>query len=140
MSLLILAVGWAYTQICRIYPDGGGVYTAAKHKSRTAGRRRRTPAVRRLHGDRQPECARRIPLLRLPLQKHAQVAESNTAANTGDQAKIQDAGDSIITESDSAHTVDLPALPPGVSISTDIKNVHYECGQETPARGRHVDS
>jgi amino acid transporter len=35
MSLLILAVGWAYTQICRIYPDGGGVYTAAKHTSRT---------------------------------------------------------------------------------------------------------
>jgi amino acid transporter len=34
MSLLILAVGWAYTQICRIYPDGGGVYTAARHKSR----------------------------------------------------------------------------------------------------------
>jgi amino acid transporter len=34
MSLLILAVGWAYTQICRIYPDGGGVSTAAKHKSR----------------------------------------------------------------------------------------------------------
>jgi amino acid transporter len=35
MSFLILAVGWAYTQICRIYPDGGGVYTAAKHTSRT---------------------------------------------------------------------------------------------------------
>lgn len=35
MSLLILAVGWAYTQICRIYPDGGGVYTAAKHRNRT---------------------------------------------------------------------------------------------------------
>jgi len=35
MSGLILGVGWAYTQICRIYPDGGGVYTAAKHKSRT---------------------------------------------------------------------------------------------------------
>src|SRR3954452_13786501 len=35
MSLLILAVAWAYTQICRIYPDGGGVYAAAKHKSRT---------------------------------------------------------------------------------------------------------
>src|SRR5688572_25304085 len=33
MSLLVLAVGWAYTQICRIYPDGGGVYTAAKQKS-----------------------------------------------------------------------------------------------------------
>src|SRR5881394_2340778 len=35
MSLLILAVGWAYTQICRIYPDGGGVYTAAKSRGRT---------------------------------------------------------------------------------------------------------
>lgn len=32
MSLLILAVAWAYTQICRIYPDGGGVYTAARHR------------------------------------------------------------------------------------------------------------
>lgn len=37
MSLLILAVGWAYTQICRIYPDGGGVYTAAKQRSRLLG-------------------------------------------------------------------------------------------------------
>ena len=37
MSLLILAVGWAYTQICRIYPDGGGVYTAAKSRSRMLG-------------------------------------------------------------------------------------------------------
>src|SRR5688500_16194811 len=37
MSLLILAVGWAYTQICRIYPDGGGVYTAAKQWSRILG-------------------------------------------------------------------------------------------------------
>lgn len=35
MSLLTLAVGWAYTHICRIYPDGGGVYTAAKSRSRT---------------------------------------------------------------------------------------------------------
>src|SRR5688500_3370852 len=34
MSLLVLAVGWAYAQICRIYPDGGGVYTAAKRRSR----------------------------------------------------------------------------------------------------------
>src|SRR2546421_8107311 len=33
MSLLILGVGWAYTHICRIYPDGGGVYTAAKPRS-----------------------------------------------------------------------------------------------------------
>jgi amino acid transporter len=37
MSTLILAVGWAYSEICRIYPDGGGVYTAAKQKSRLLG-------------------------------------------------------------------------------------------------------
>src|SRR5207248_4695113 len=35
MSVLIVGVGWAYTQICRIYPDGGGVYTAAKQKNCT---------------------------------------------------------------------------------------------------------
>src|ERR1043166_9360073 len=37
MSALILAVGWAYTQICRIYPDGGGVYTAASHHNPVLG-------------------------------------------------------------------------------------------------------
>lgn len=37
MSLLILGVGWAYTQICRIYPNGGGVYTAARHRSALLG-------------------------------------------------------------------------------------------------------
>jgi amino acid transporter/nucleotide-binding universal stress UspA family protein len=31
---LVAAVGWAYTIICRCYPDGGGVYSAAKHTSR----------------------------------------------------------------------------------------------------------
>ena len=33
MSALVLAVAWAYTQICRIYPDGGGVYAAARQRS-----------------------------------------------------------------------------------------------------------
>ena len=37
MNLLILAVAWAYTQICRIYPDGGGVYTAARNKHALLG-------------------------------------------------------------------------------------------------------
>ena len=37
MSLLILAVGWAYTHICRLYPDGGGVYTAGKRRARILG-------------------------------------------------------------------------------------------------------
>lgn len=30
MSLIMIAVAWAYTIICRCFPDGGGVYTAAR--------------------------------------------------------------------------------------------------------------
>lgn len=30
MSLLMTAVAWAYSIICRCFPDGGGVYTAAR--------------------------------------------------------------------------------------------------------------
>jgi amino acid transporter len=30
---LVAAVGWAYTIVCRCFPDGGGVYSAAKHTS-----------------------------------------------------------------------------------------------------------
>src|SRR5829696_7827384 len=37
MSGLILVVAWAYTQICRLYPDGGGVYTAARQRSKLLG-------------------------------------------------------------------------------------------------------
>lgn len=33
MSLLLIGVGWAYQIICRIYPDGGGVYSSARHRS-----------------------------------------------------------------------------------------------------------
>src|SRR5690242_2530012 len=34
MSVLLLGVGWAYSVVCRLYPDGGGVYSSARHKSR----------------------------------------------------------------------------------------------------------
>src|SRR5687767_9009031 len=37
MSALILAVGWAYTHICRLYPDGGGVYTAGRRRAPILG-------------------------------------------------------------------------------------------------------
>ena len=30
MSLLMAAVAWAYTVVCRCFPEGGGVYTAAR--------------------------------------------------------------------------------------------------------------
>ncbi|MEO0512726.1 MAG: universal stress protein [Planctomycetota bacterium] len=36
IGLLMLAVSWAYTLICRCFPDGGGVYTAARQLSPTA--------------------------------------------------------------------------------------------------------
>jgi len=33
MSLIMIAVAWAYTIICRCFPEGGGVYTAARQIS-----------------------------------------------------------------------------------------------------------
>lgn len=35
MSVLLVSVGWAYQVICRLYPDGGGVYSSAMQRSRT---------------------------------------------------------------------------------------------------------
>lgn len=37
MSVLLLGVGWAYQVICRLYPDGGGVYSSARHRSAILG-------------------------------------------------------------------------------------------------------
>jgi amino acid transporter/nucleotide-binding universal stress UspA family protein len=37
MSLLLVGVGWAYEIICRHYPEGGGVYSAARHRSEFLG-------------------------------------------------------------------------------------------------------
>jgi len=36
IGLLMVAVSWAYTIVCRSFPDGGGVYTAARQLSPTA--------------------------------------------------------------------------------------------------------
>lgn len=33
MSFLLIGVGWAYSVICRLYPDGGGVYSSARQRS-----------------------------------------------------------------------------------------------------------
>lgn len=35
MSLIMAAVAWAYTVVCRCFPEGGGVYTAARQVSPT---------------------------------------------------------------------------------------------------------
>lgn len=37
MGVLLLVVGWAYTVICRAYPDGGGVYAAARERAPVLG-------------------------------------------------------------------------------------------------------
>ena len=33
MCVLMIGVGWSYEIICRLFPDGGGVYSSAKHRS-----------------------------------------------------------------------------------------------------------
>jgi amino acid transporter/nucleotide-binding universal stress UspA family protein len=33
MCGLMIAVGWSYTIVCRLFPDGGGVYSSAKQRS-----------------------------------------------------------------------------------------------------------
>src|SRR3954471_2591406 len=33
MCVLMVGVGWSYEIICRLFPDGGGVYSSAKHRS-----------------------------------------------------------------------------------------------------------
>ncbi|MCC6321254.1 MAG: amino acid permease [Phycisphaerales bacterium] len=35
MSLIMIVVAWAYTVVCRCFPEGGGVYTAARQLSPT---------------------------------------------------------------------------------------------------------
>ncbi len=92
MSLLILAVGWAYSQICRIYPDGGGVYTAAKHRSRLLG----VVGALLLFADYTVTASLSaldaFHYFGLGAQQHAQVE------------KVQDAGEEIILEKEGATT------------------------------------
>ncbi|MBX6313837.1 MAG: amino acid permease [Isosphaeraceae bacterium] len=33
MCTLMIGVGWSYEIICRLFPDGGGVYSSARHRS-----------------------------------------------------------------------------------------------------------
>jgi amino acid transporter len=99
MSALILAVGWAYAQICRIYPDGGGVYTAAKHRSRTLA----VIGALLLFADYSVTASLSsldaFHYFGLPIQAHAQVAEAKKAAEAGSSsATVKDAGDTIVTE------------------------------------------
>src|SRR3954468_1837624 len=104
MSLLILAVAWAYTQICRIYPDGGGVYTAAKSKSRPLA----VVGALLLFADYTVTASLSaldgFHYFGLPLNKHAQIDKATHAADVAEAnggkaaAEVQDAGDDIVLE------------------------------------------
>jgi amino acid transporter len=98
MSLLILAVGWAYTQICRIYPDGGGVYTAAKSRSRTLA----VVGALLLFADYTVTASLStldaFHYFGLPLQKHAQIDQAKRATTQEGGGGAKDAGDAIVIE------------------------------------------
>src|SRR3954469_284686 len=95
MSVLTLAVGWAYTQICRIYPDGGGVYTAAKSRSKTLA----VIGALLLFADYTVTASLSVldafHYFGLPLQHHAMVEEAK-AATTNPNVPVADAGHAII--------------------------------------------
>src|SRR3954469_17945664 len=95
MSLLVVAVGWAYTQICRIYPDGGGVYTAAKSRSRMLA----VIGALLLFADYTVTASlsalEAFHYFGLPLRSHAMVEEAK-AATTNPNVPVADAGHAII--------------------------------------------
>src|SRR5436309_5647451 len=96
MSVLIFGVAWAYSQICRIYPDGGGVYTAAKQTSRTLA----VVGALLLFADYTVTASLSaldaFHYFGLPLQHHAQVEQASHAATSpGSAHGVTDAGDAI---------------------------------------------
>src|SRR5213080_1355902 len=117
MSGLILAVGWAYTQICRIYPDGGGVYTAAKHKSRMLA----VVGALLLFADYTVTASLSaldaFHYFGLPLHHHADVEQSKQAAAEGTGSTKLDAGHDLqlhhgeeTTEAEGLFAWDSPGL------------------------------
>ena len=92
MSGLILAVGWAYGQICRIYPDGGGVYTAAKSRSRVLA----VVGALLLFADYTVTASLSaldaFHYFGLPLKSQVKDSLAASAVQAGDAAAVKDAG------------------------------------------------
>src|SRR5256714_2778622 len=103
MSVLILAVGWAYTQICRIYPDGGGVYTAAKQRSQLLG----VIGALLLFADYTVTAS---------LSAVDAFHYFGLGAHETQQVEQTDPGDDIRLKHETALKEALPALPPGVKL------------------------
>lgn len=96
MSLLVVSVGWAYTHICRIYPDGGGVYSAARRRSKALG----VFAALLLFADYT------ITASLSALDAFHYFGLPITRARQVDQTVIQDAGTDIILHSEKPDTAD----------------------------------
>src|SRR2546429_9448310 len=115
MSLLIVGVAWAYAQICRIYPDGGGVYTAAKHRSRILG----VIGALLLFADYTVTASLSsldaFHYFGLPLPKHMHAEAKADTADAGDQLDVR--RESGPTEADKLLALDSPALWAIISIA-----------------------
>ncbi len=119
MSLLIVAVGWAYTQICRIYPDGGGVYTAAKHRSRMLA----VVGALLLFADYTVTASLSaldaFHYFGLPMKR--QVAQERPAEASLAPSPTVDAGGDIVLEHEDAFEQKLAALPGGIQLPPETK-------------------
>jgi amino acid transporter/nucleotide-binding universal stress UspA family protein len=113
MSLLVLAVGWAYSHICRIYPDGGGVYTAARRKSAVLS----VVAALLLFADYTVTASLSA------LEAFHYFGLGNRSAHVyGDE---KDAGDRIILHHiEHGAVVPLAAMPPGLVLPVDEGVIH----------------
>jgi len=107
MSGLILAVGWAYTQICRIYPDGGGVYTAARHRSALLG----VVGALLLFADYTITASLSAvdAFHYFGLGQHAQVAQEPDA---GDHLKLKDKNEEVVAKPSDGAAAEVTVAPP----------------------------
>ena len=114
MSLLIAGVGWGYSQICRIYPDGGGVYTAAKHRSRILA----VIGALLLFADYTVTASLSsldaFHYFGLPLSRHVQTESTSDTRDAGDQLEVH--RETAPTEADKLLAADSPALWAIISI------------------------
>lgn len=120
MSVLIICVAWAYTQICRIYPDGGGVYTAARRTSRLLA----VVGALLLFADYTVTASLSVldgfHYFGLPVARHAKVEQATREVAQG-KPSIADAGSAIHVDQQNGTGVDLDRLPPGFTLPKYLK-------------------
>ncbi|MFI5380342.1 MAG: hypothetical protein ACHRHE_13665 [Tepidisphaerales bacterium] len=134
MSGLILAVGWAYGQICRIYPDGGGVYTAAKHRSRVLA----VVGALLLFADYTVTASLSaldaFHYFGLPLKSQTEDSAAASAAQTGDTAAVEDAGSRIRVFDTAEEKPQTPRRKPSRSASRSCSTwIRPACGPSSPS-------